>query len=163
MIWNDPVDLSPLGRFPPGVHFRPRGEHTVLGIWTHDAIVEEPRFPPRFDRRFPEIVVRGLADMIPALVRYASRAGDAVVDGGYYCKAPDNRPLIGPVAVKGMYLLGALSGFGVMASQAAAELLAAWVLDRARPEYAAAFSGARFLDPAYRSQLLTIGTLSGQL
>ena len=49
------------------------------------------------------------------------------MDGGYYCKAPDNRPLIGPTAIDGVYLLGALSGFGIMASQAAAELLAAHI------------------------------------
>ena len=61
---------------------------------------------------------------------------EATVDGGYYCKTPDNRPLIGPAAIEGVYLLGALSGFGIMASQAAAELLAAYLLRQPLPGYA---------------------------
>ena len=85
------------------------------------------------------------------------------MDGGYYCKAPDNRPLIGPTAIDGVYLLGALSGFGIMASQAAAELLAAHVLDRLRPDYAAAFHPGRFADPEYRRVLATLDAKSGQL
>jgi hypothetical protein len=32
MIWNDAVDLGPLGMFPPAVHFRPRGAQSILGI-----------------------------------------------------------------------------------------------------------------------------------
>ena len=38
------------------------------------------------------------------------------VDGGYYCKTIDTRPLIGPTldGLKGIYMLGALSGFGLM-------------------------------------------------
>ena len=71
--------------------------------------------------------------MIPGLSAYADDGPSAIVDGGYYCKTPDNRPLIGPTAIDGVYLLGALSGFGIMASQAAAELLAAHVLDHTAP------------------------------
>ena len=46
------------------------------------------------------------------------------IDGGYYCKTRENRPLIGPLPVDGAFVLGALSGFGVMAAHASAELLA---------------------------------------
>ena len=163
MIWNDPVNLGPFGTLPAGVHLRPRGARSVLGIWTYDTRIEEPKFPPTFEPEYPEVVIRGLSALVPGLQAYVARARDAIVDGGYYCKAPDNRPLIGPTPIMGAYLLGALSGFGIMASQAAAELVAAHLLDGPLPDYAAAFHPARFDDPAYQQKLATLDPKAGQL
>jgi glycine/D-amino acid oxidase-like deaminating enzyme len=163
MIWNDAVDLGARGTFPAGVHLRPRGERSILGIWTYDTRIERPSFPPVFPPDYFDVVIRGLAAMIPGVSVYKDDAPFAIVDGGYYCKTPDNRPLIGPTAVEGVYLLGALSGFGIMASQAAAELLAAYVLDHSRPDYARAFHPARFEDPAYQRVLASLDPKSGQL
>ena len=101
--------------------------------------------------------------MVPGLQVYVDRGVTPIVDGGYYCKTPDNRPLIGPATIEGVFLLGALSGFGIMASQAAADLLATHLLDRPRPDYAAAFHPGRFDDPAYRSVLATLDSRTGQL
>jgi glycine/D-amino acid oxidase-like deaminating enzyme len=101
--------------------------------------------------------------MVPGLDAYRDRGAAALVDGGYYCKTPDNRPLIGPAPLAGAYVLGALSGFGIMASQAAAELAATYVVGAARPDYAAAFHPARFDDPAYQRILATLDPRSGQL
>jgi glycine/D-amino acid oxidase-like deaminating enzyme len=101
--------------------------------------------------------------MMPGLRAYVGRSREAIVDGGYYCKTPDNRPLIGPTAIEGAYVLGALSGFGVMASQAAADLLAAHLLEQPMPAYAGAFHPARFEDPAYQRVLATLDPRSGQL
>ena len=163
MIWNDAVDLAARGTFPAGVHLRPRGARSVLGIWTYDTRIEDPAFPPAFAHDYADIVIRGLTAMIPGLAVYVGRDREAVVDGGYYCKAPDNRPLIGPAAVEGAYVLGACSGFGIMASQAAAELLAAHLLDRPLPAYASAFHPRRFADPSYQRMLATMDPKSGQL
>jgi sarcosine oxidase, subunit beta len=163
MIWNDAVDLGALGTFPAGVHLRPRGERSVLGIWTYDTRIEHPSFPPVFAPAYFDIVIRGLATMVPGLSAYVDDGPSATVDGGYYCKTPDNRPLIGPTAIDGVYVLGALSGFGIMASQAAAELLASYVLDHTRPDYAPAFHPARFEDPAYQRVLASLDSKSGQL
>jgi glycine/D-amino acid oxidase-like deaminating enzyme len=163
MIWNDPVNLGTLGTFPAGVHLRPRGPRSLLGIWTYDTRIEEATFPPAFADDYPDIVIRGLAAMMPGLRAYIGRSREAVVDGGYYCKAPDNRPLIGPTTIEGAYVLGALSGFGLMASQAAAELLAAHLLEDPLPDYAGAFNPARFDDPEYQRTLATLDSKSGQL
>lgn len=163
MIWNDAVDLGALGRFPGGVHLRPRGPRSLLGIWTYDTRIEDATFPPAFADDYSDIVIRGLAAMMPGLRAYIGRSHEAVVDGGYYCKTPDNRPLIGPTAIEGAYVLGAFSGFGIMASQAAAELLAARLLDKPMPDYAPAFHPGRFDDPAYQRILATIDPKSGQL
>ena len=163
MIWNDPVELPGLGRFPGGVHLRPRGDRSVLGIWTYETRVEEPQVEPVFPPRYADIVLGGLEVMIPALGAYRGRAAEAAIDGGYYCKAPDNRPLIGPTATAGVYLLGALSGFGIMASQAAAELVAAHLLERPLPGYAPAFLPGRFDDAGYRQSLTASAATQGQL
>lgn len=163
MIWNDAVDLGERGRFPAGVHFRPRGDRSILGLWTYDQRIEEPRFPPAFARDYADIVLRGLTVMVPGLSAYLGRSPMAVVDGGYYCKAPDNRPLVGPTAIEGAYVLGALSGFGIMASQAAAELLAAGMLAQPLPEYAGAFDPARFDSADYQAFLASADSNSGQL
>ncbi len=164
MIWTDPIDLvwnddererlaaEPATRhltepFPAGLHIRPRyrdGKQTFLGIWTYDVTPREAVFPPEFDPAYPEIVLRGLARMIPGMRAYFDVADALAVDGGYYCKAPDNRPLIGPLPVEGAYIAGALSGYGAMGSQAAGELIAAHVTGAALPDYAKAFSFDRF-------------------
>jgi sarcosine oxidase, subunit beta len=163
MIWNDPVEIAGHGTFPAGVHLRPRGERSVLGIWTYDTRIEEPRADPVFPAQYADIVLAGLAVMIPGLAAYRGRGAEAAVDGGYYCKTPDNRPLVGPTRAAGVFLLGALSGFGVMASQAAAELVVAHFLEQPLPGYAAAFLPGRFDDPAYRRGLAAAAARHGQL
>jgi glycine/D-amino acid oxidase-like deaminating enzyme len=84
------------------------------------------------------------------------------VDGGYYTKTRENRPLIGPLPVPGSYICSAFSGFGIMASCAAGELLARHVTGAQLPGYAAAFQPDRYADPAYAKLLETWGD-SGQL
>jgi glycine/D-amino acid oxidase-like deaminating enzyme len=60
-------------------------------------------------------------------------------------------------------VIGALSGFGIMASHAAAELLAAHVVGGALPDYAGAFLPSRHDDPAYRARVAEWGARVGQL
>ena len=67
------------------------------------------------------MVVHGLSRMVLGLAAYNGNFGRPFVDGGYYCKTQENRPHIGPLPVKGAYIFGALSGYGIMASQAGAD------------------------------------------
>jgi sarcosine oxidase, subunit beta len=183
MIWNDPLRLpwteaerrelagDPeanwlLAEFPAGVHFRPEGagdSPVLLIIWTYDVAVQEPVWPPRFEPHYAEVVLRGLARMVPGLAAYFDNMGRPVVDGGYYCKTEENRPLIGPLPVAGAYVIGALSGFGQMACQAAGELLAAHVTGSDLPAYAPAFLLKRYEDPEYQALIARHDSLSGQL
>jgi glycine/D-amino acid oxidase-like deaminating enzyme len=183
MIWNDPVTLAwsaeerrdlaadhdlawLLGPLPGGVHFRPEGGpegRALLLLWSYDAAPREAVLPPAFDPAYPEVVVRGLARMVPGFAAYFDDLRGAFVDGGYYTKTADNRPLVGPLPVEGSYVLGALSGYGIMASQAAAELLAAHLVGGEPPAYAAAFAPDRFDDPAYRERLAGGDAAAGQL
>ena len=127
---------------------------------------------------------------VPALGEYLRDEGSAMprvqLDGGYYTRAPDNLPLIGPMPgapagarvaccpmtlnpnphpapepecntepkpKPGAYLCAGLSGYGVMAANAAGELLAQHVAAEPLPAYAHAFRPERWLDGDYRRRV----------
>ena len=183
MIWNDPIELnwSPderdelsansdsrwlLQELPGGVHFRPEGgedSRALLMLWTYDMNPVDPIWPPIFDPIYAEVVLRGLTRMIPGLGDYIGRTTRPTIDGGYYCKTRENRPLIGPLPIEGAFIIGALSGFGQMASQAAAELLSEHVTGTTLPDYSPAFLLSRYEDSDYLDSLNQSGDNGGQL
>ncbi|MCL4393937.1 MAG: FAD-dependent oxidoreductase, partial [Chloroflexi bacterium] len=93
LIWTDPQRLPWLederalfaessearwltDEFPSGVHARPEGgpsSPVLLVLWTYHMQHVEPVLPVRFDPHYPEIVMRGLTTMLPALKTYAGR------------------------------------------------------------------------------------------
>ena len=182
LIWVDPVrlpwsdeerevisesdeDRYLLEEFPSGVHGRPEGgpgATSVLLLWTYDTEPVEVKFPLTFDTNYPEIALRGMARMIPGLSAYFGRMPKAFVDGGYYTKTRENRFLAGPLPVEGAYVIGAFSGYGLMAACGASELLAAHVTGSPLPHYARAFTLERYADPEYQLLLENWGA-SGQL
>lgn len=169
LIWNDPQllewdeeeqallladpDLEELaGPLAAGAHCRPDGgedSDVVLGLWEYRTHVIDPVFPLPDDPMYPEMVVRGLATMLPAMAGYLERLPQPYVDGGYYTKTAENRPLIGPVGPEGSYVVGALSGYGVMAAPGAGELAARHVVGAELPAYAEAMLASRFGGPGY--------------
>lgn len=154
-----------LEEFPPGVHTRPEGTEDspiILMLWEYHTLKVDPVWPPPLDRDYPEIALRGLATMIPDFKDYFDKPPRPFLDGGYYTKTRENRPLIGPLPVEGAWVIGALSGFGLMASLAAGELLALHLLGKDLPSYAPAFDLKRYQDPAYLD-LLSNWEDSGQL
>ncbi|MBK9940731.1 MAG: FAD-binding oxidoreductase [Kouleothrix sp.] len=154
-----------LDRLPAGVHCRPEGHtgaSTLLILWNIHLDPVAPVFPVPVEQHYPELALRGMATMIPGLARYIERAPQPYIDGGYYTKTRENRPLIGPLPIAGAYVVGALSGYGLMAACAAGELIAAHISGAALPSYAAALAPARYDDPGYR-QLLEHWGDSGQL
>jgi glycine/D-amino acid oxidase-like deaminating enzyme len=162
----DPATRRLLDPFPGGVHGRPvDGRHgdEVFLIWTYDSHPGPYVWPPTFDPTYADVCLRGMADMVPGMAAYAGQARHAITDGGYYCKTPENRPLIGPLGVEGAYVLGALSGFGIMAAHAGAELVAAHVLGAALPDYAKWFSPSRYESAEYRALVEKWGAGTGQL
>jgi glycine/D-amino acid oxidase-like deaminating enzyme len=182
VIWTDPVYLPwseeerellaesdetrwLLDEFPAGVHARPDGpadSSIVLILWTYDTRPVEPTFPFKVDLYYPEIAFRGLAAMLPSLSAYFDRMPKPILDGGYYTKTRENRLLAGPLPVEGAYLIGAFSGYGLMAACGAGELLAAHLTGSEVPPYAPAFRLERYQDPAYQ-QLLEKWGETGQL
>ena len=122
----------------------------------------EPTFPVPFDAVNPEILIRGMSRIVPGLSAYFNRLPRGVIDGGYYTKTHENRLLAGPLPVEGAYIIGALSGYGLMSSNGAADLLADYISGRSLPSYAPAFRLDRYDDPEYKKLLASWGD-SGQL
>jgi sarcosine oxidase subunit beta len=181
IIWTDPIDLPwseeeraalmeseethrLVETFPAGVHGRPvgAGDH-VLMYWTYDCEESDaPIYPLEWDPFLPEITLRGMAVLVPGLRQYFDPMPKPYVDGGYYTKTLENRPLIGPLDLPGAYVCAAFSGFGIMASCASGELLAKHVTGGVLPSYAPAFNPTRYKDPGYR-ELVKNWDVSGQL
>ena len=163
----DPALRWMLEPFPAGVHTRPEGaspeSQTILALWSYDCAPVEVRYPQPEPPHYPELVLRGMARMVPAFRGYLDRLPRAYVDGGYYVKTRENRPLIGPLPVDGAYVSSAYSGFGIMAGCAGGELVAAHVTGSALPDYAPAFTLARYDDPAYLRRIEIWGATTGQI
>ncbi|MCP5112362.1 MAG: FAD-binding oxidoreductase, partial [bacterium] len=106
------------------------------------------------DLEFPSIVLRGASRFIPALGRYADRVPTPVVQyAGYYTRTRENWPLIGPLQPEGLYVVGALSGYGTMCACAAGELCADWMMGGSLPDYARNFHPDRYSDPAVLAEI----------
>jgi glycine/D-amino acid oxidase-like deaminating enzyme len=143
-----------LEEFPAGVHGRPDGAHSTLILFNYHGGTVEPMFPmPEPPEHYAEIALRGMSTMVPALQAYGGKPSRAYVDGGYYIRTRENRPLIGPMPVEGAYVSCAYSGFGVMASCAGGELIARHVTGGKLPDYAPAFRLDRYHDPDYAALL----------
>ncbi len=152
---------------PAGVHLRPEGyshNQMLLMLWDYHSShrYDAPIYPLPEDPYYAEVVMRGLVQLAPGLAAYLDRLPPVYIDGGYYTKTEENRPLIGPLPVEGAFICAALSGYGLMAAPAAAELLAAHVTGTSLPSYAPSFLLGRYADPAYQALLANWGT-TGQL
>lgn len=179
-IWSDPQTIEwpeeeqaelramgrtdVLGEMPINCHFRPEGGREspyILALWEYHDQVLEPTWPLPDDPLYPEVVIRGLTTMVPGLSAYADRLPESYVDGGYYTRTKENRPLIGPSGMDGVHLVTGMSGFGVMVSAGAADLAARHIVGAALPEYSDAFLLSRYEDPDYLSEIES--ARSGQL
>lgn len=181
VIWSDPQTLTwsddesealqsegrtdLLGAMPAACHYRPEGgadSDWLVALWEYHRLIQQPTWPLPDDPLYPEAVMKGLTTMVPALATYLDRLPQPVVDGGYYTKTRENRPLVGPLGVDGAFVVGAFSGFGVMAAAAAGELASMYVTGADLPDYAAAFALSRYDDPAYLTEIEAI-TNTGQI
>jgi len=151
--------------FPSGVHTRPEGggeSQTILMLWEYQTKVMEPIWPPKMDEQYPEVALRGLSVMLPRMKEYFSRMPRPQLDGGYYTKTRENRPLVGPMGVDGAFVIGAVSGYGIMSACGVGDLLATHVTGGELPSYASAFELSRYENPEYVRQIENWGE-NGQL
>ena len=102
---------------------------------------------------FPKTAVRQEGDKI---------LDTSVIIDGRIVEVCQTGFLAGPLPVGGAFVAGALSGYGLMSSNVAGELVATHVTGGALPAYAPAFAPSRYDDPAYAALVETWGD-SGQL
>ncbi|MGQ9549903.1 MAG: NAD(P)/FAD-dependent oxidoreductase [Roseiflexus sp.] len=165
MLADDPEAQPLLHVLPAGAHCRPEGgtgSTWVIALWAYDARPVEEIFPLPPAPYFFDVTLRGLTRIIPALEAYVHRPPRPTIDGGYYTKTRENRPLIGPAGPHGSFVMGAFSGYGIMAACGAADILAAHMSGEALPAWAAVFHPARYDDPD-RCALFDAQTNTGQL
>jgi len=149
--------------FPSGAHTRPEGAgNDILMLWEYQTKSMEPSDNPVMDEQYPEIALRGLAAMLPRMKEYFGRMPRPQLDGGFYTKTAENRPLVGPIGVDGAYVIGAVSGYGIMSACGVGELLARHITGSELPEYASTFELSRYDNPDYLKKLENWGD-SGQL
>lgn len=154
-----------LEELPAGIHTRPEGgmlSEIILMLWEYETKIMEPKFPIPQDGLYPDLLIRGLQKMVPRLEVYTEQIPKPVVDGGYYTKTIENRPIIGRTEIEGSYIIGALSGFGIMAACGAGELLALDILDKPLPDLSPKFWMNRYENPEYLKKIEGLEN-SGQL
>lgn len=143
---------------PGGIHCRPDGGEGGRWIklgWAYNRTPGPVQAAPPLDPQFPDIVLRGASRLNPALKAYLGRLPrQATHYGGYYTMTRENWPLVGPMALAGAFVAGALSGFGTMSACATGELCAAWICGGKRPDYADSLSLSRYQDAALMQALL---------
>lgn len=142
--------------FPSGVHTRPEGageSQTILMLWEYQTKLREPVWPPNLDEQYPEVALRGLTAMLPRMQEYFNRMPRPQLDGGYYTKTRENRPLVGPMGVDGAYVIGAVSGYGIMSACGVGELLNTHITGTELPSYAKVFELSRYADIGYTKSL----------
>jgi len=182
LIWDDPQSLpwesdekdalseDPetrwlTGPFPSGAHTRPEGgrdSRNIILLWEYQTKRMEPIWPPNLDDMYPEVALRGMSTMLPRMREYFAHMPRPQLDGGYYTRTEENRPLVGPLPVDGAYILGALSGYGIMSACGAGDLLAAHVIGGQLPTYGRSFVPSRYEDLEYLERLKELDQ-SGQL
>lgn len=159
LLADDPATRWLTEPMPGAIHCRPdggeRGRWIKLG-WAYNKQPSVPTADLSTDENFPEIVLRGASRLNPGLRAYYGRLpGRLSHYGGYYTMTRENWPLIGPMATKGAFVAGALSGYGTMGACATGALIAAWILGETLPDFACPLSLARYDDKALMQGLLS--------
>jgi glycine/D-amino acid oxidase-like deaminating enzyme len=179
-IWSDPQRLDwsmeerhelegmgradVLGEMPIYCHGRPEGgpeSPYFVALWEYHSKILDPTWPIPVDELYAEVVMKGLTTMVPGLAPYLDGLPEHAVDGGYYTKTEENRPLVGPAGPDGLSLICAFSGFGVMVAAGAGDLLARHVAGAVLPDYSEDFLLSRYDRPEYQEMIAGLG--SGQL
>jgi glycine/D-amino acid oxidase-like deaminating enzyme len=158
LLADDPATRWLTEPMPGAIHCRPDGGEGGKWIklgWAYNKQPSQPTADPATDANFPEIVLRGASRLNPGLRAYYGRLPSRLSHyGGYYTMTRENWPLIGPMATKGAFVAGALSGYGTMGASATGALIAAWVSGEKLPDFARPLSLARYDDKALMQALI---------
>ena len=157
-LLSEDEELSWLTKSIPGnIHCRPdggdNGSWLKLG-WAFNQEECNADWQPILNDQYPEIVLRGASRLNPLLKTYYDGFPRAFHHyGGYYPMTKENWPLVSATEKKGMFVVGALSGFGTMAACSAGELCSQLLTDSPLPDYAEDLSLLRYKNHALMKEL----------
>ncbi|MEM6282729.1 MAG: FAD-binding oxidoreductase [Chloroflexota bacterium] len=110
---------------PGNFHIRAANDDWIIAGWAFNRQQSEAADDPALDAMFAKVVLKGLSGFIPDLADYVVAPPLPILNsGGYYTRTVDNMPIIGSTPRDGVYMIGGLSGFGVMVACGAGALLA---------------------------------------
>lgn len=135
---------------PGNFHIRRVNDQWIHIGWAFNRqrIVNTDETP--FDKMFPKVLVKGISSFIPSLKPYVETLPQPiVVSGGYYTRTLENLPILQETSYSGLYVIGALSGFGVMVGCGAGELMSRMITGHTLPAYVDNFSLSRYDRPDY--------------
>jgi len=148
LLAQDPDTAWLTQPMPGNIHCRPDGAETGKWIklgWALNRTPSDPHAPDPVNPQFPDLVLRAASRLQAGLAGYVGRLPRGAHHyGGYYTSTKENWPLIGATATPGMFVAGALSGFGTMAACAAGALCADWVMEKVTAPYAPMLAPARY-------------------
>ncbi len=148
--------------FPGAIHIKPESGRIKLG-WAFSKEQVKPKWTFTKLDYFPQVVLKGASRFIPALAAYVEQMPSPVIEyGGYYTRTKENWPLVGASKMKGVYVIGALAGFGTMTACATGELCAKELLEEPLPWYAPYFSPRRYENPIIKEEMNNLD-VDGQL
>ncbi|WP_342075083.1 FAD-binding oxidoreductase [Yoonia sp. SS1-5] len=157
LLQADPDFRWLAGDMPGAIHCRPDGGDNGTWVklgWAYNESPAEATWEPPLDDNFPEIVLRGAAQLNPSLKAYCGQLPRNLRHyGGWYTMTEENWPLIGPLGIEGAFMNCGHSGFGTMAACAGGELAAAWVAGASKPAYSDDFSLERYQNPTLMQKL----------
>ncbi|MFT5521799.1 MAG: glycine/D-amino acid oxidase-like deaminating enzyme [Enterobacterales bacterium] len=163
MIAQDEEYAHLLAEYPPGLHIKPEGRNQIKLGWAFNRTAEDPQWETTTKAEFADIVIRGASRFIPALKQYIDNMPTPIVHfSGYYTRTKENWPIIGPLQTKGLYIVGALSGYGTMSGCSAGELCADYMNDAELPSYAKYFHPNRYNNEEVMEEIAAISS-DGQL
>lgn len=157
ILADDPATAKLTRMMQGGIHCRPDGADAGKWIklgWAFNHMPSDPHGPEPIDAQFPDIVLRGASRLQPGLSAYIGKLPRGAHHyGGYYTMTEENWPLIGPMHTQGMFVAGALSGFGTMAACISGELCADWIAGKPKAPYAHMLAPSRYADPGVMAEL----------
>ena len=156
-----PLDARALpGRRPHAPGGYGLNSQTLLVLWSYDCAPTPVVYPLPEPPHYPELVLRGMARMIPAFHGYRGAAAGVRRRG--LLREDRREPSMIALPVEGAYVSSAYAGFGIMAGCAGGD----WsppVTGEPLPDYAAAFALARYGDPAHVRRIEAWGATTGQI
>ena len=150
-------------KFPGAIHIKPESGGRIKLGWAFSREIINPKWDIPKSLYFPQVVLKGASRFIPGLADYAENIPTPLIEyGGYYTRTKENWPLIGPTDMDNVFVIGAMAGFGTMASCVAGELCSSYITGQSLPRYAPYFHPNRYTNPIISKELESIKT-DGQL